>query len=55
MTFWIAVSLDALLKTTQFSLLLLCWMSIARSRDSSVGIATVCGLDDEGELEFESR
>jgi hypothetical protein len=26
-----------------------------RSRDSSVGIATGYGLDDEGEREFESR
>jgi hypothetical protein len=28
---------------------------VVRSRDSSVGIATGYGLDDQGELEFESR
>jgi hypothetical protein len=28
---------------------------VYRSRDSSVGIATGYGLDDQGEREFESR
>jgi hypothetical protein len=31
------------------------FLSSARSRDSSVGIATGYGLDDQGEREFESR
>jgi hypothetical protein len=30
-------------------------MYLTRSRDSSVGIATGYGLDDQGEREFESR
>jgi hypothetical protein len=31
------------------------FMHISTCRDSSVGIATVYGLDDQGEREFESR
>jgi hypothetical protein len=30
-------------------------LHVGRSRDSSVGIATGYGLDDQGEWEFESR
>jgi hypothetical protein len=41
------------LKLRQIQLRLLQFKS--RSRDSSVGIATGYGLDDQGEQEFESR
>jgi hypothetical protein len=34
---------------------LLQFILLRRSRDSSVGIATGYGLDDQGEREFESR